>query len=227
MTSPVELLAGALVDRMPGPRYETSLNFAELALRDPLPKVATLRRQRAELGDGFRLALLAPRAAIVGARGPLRFDDGLKAGLEWLQRALDATRATVLVVPTPADLMPGARARDLLESYLQRLPRAEGLMTVWAPRGPWHPEDAAQLAAALGLILAFDPLVDERPPGPAVYARLKALGARRRYAEADFEAIAETVCSEPVSRGYVAVDAERSFEQACRLQPWLFASSEA
>ena len=55
------LLAGSVVDRLPGPKYAAQLRFAELALRKPLPKPATLRRQRADAPAELVLALRAPK----------------------------------------------------------------------------------------------------------------------------------------------------------------------
>ena len=73
--------AGALLERAPGPRYFARLHFAEVALRAPLPRPATLTRWRSALPEGFVLSIVAPKTSVVSAKGPLRFDDALEAGL--------------------------------------------------------------------------------------------------------------------------------------------------
>ena len=212
------LLAGSVLDRIPGPKYVAKLRFAELALRAPLPRGATLRRMRGELPEDFVIALRAPKSAVVSARGPLRFDAELERGFEWLLAARDAFAAKVTLLPTPADLTPGQRDRDLLAALATRLPREPERHWVWEPSGPWQPEEAAALAASLDLVLAFDPLLSPRPPGRVAYARLRALGARKSFSDTALEQVSEQLAAEPDAQSFVAIDAERSFVPAQRLQ---------
>jgi hypothetical protein len=212
------LRCGSVLERLPGPKYLTSLSFAELAPRAPLPRAATLRKARSALPEQLEIALRAPRGAVSGGRGTLRFDDVLEEGLQWLLRAREALDASALVIPTPADLTPSMRSRDLLRAYRDRLPPPDsGVTCVWAPRGPWEPEQAARFAESVGLVLAFDPLLDPRPPGPVVYARLTALGVRRSFSDAALDDALDVILSEPVERGYISIDSDRSFKQAQRL----------
>ncbi|MDD9934207.1 MAG: hypothetical protein OXT09_11420 [Myxococcales bacterium] len=211
------LLVGSVLDRPPGPKYVSVLPFAELALRPPLPRTATLKRRRDELGD-LELALRAPPSAISSSRGPMRMDDELERGVGWLLRAGEALGARLLVLPTPPDLTPGQRSRELLEAYLERLRRDTDTDLVWAPRGPWESEAADALARQLGLTLAFDPAVDPRPSGELVYARLHALGATRSFSDASLEDALDVIESAPYERAYVAIDSDRSFKQAQRMQ---------
>ncbi len=211
------LLVGSVLDRPPGPKYVSVLPFAELALRPPLPRTATLKRRRDELGD-LELALRAPPSAISSSRGPMRMDDELERGVGWLLRAGEALGARLLVLPTPPDLTPGQRSRELLEAYLERLRRDTDTDLVWAPRGPWESEAADALASQLGLTLAFDPAVDPRPSGELVYARLHALGATRSFSDASLEDALDVIESAPYERAYVAIDSDRSFKQAQRMQ---------
>jgi hypothetical protein len=210
------LLAGASLDHLPGPKYLASLRFAEISLRAPLPRASTLRQKRGQLPADVVLALRAPKSAIVGARGPLRFDAELEAGLAWLLAARDALSAKLVVLPTPADLTPGARSRDLLAAYLDKLPREPERPYVWAPSGPWEREQAERVAMDLGLVLAFDPLEDDCPAGPVAYARLVALGARRSFSPALLE---DALGAMPQGLpSYVVIESERSFPQASMLQ---------
>jgi uncharacterized protein YecE (DUF72 family) len=210
------LLAGSWLDRLPGPKYLAALSFAEIGLKAPLPRPSTLRRMRAELPADFVLSLRAPQSSIVSARGPLRFDDALESGLAWLLEAREALAARIVVLPTPADLTPGQRDRELLAAYAERLPRAQGQHWVWAPSGPWEAEDAQQVADAAGFVRAFDPLLDALPSRPVVYARLRALGARQSFSPAILEDVVARLRELP--EVYVAIDAPRSFDHAVRLQ---------
>jgi uncharacterized protein YecE (DUF72 family) len=154
----------------------------------------------------------------VSARGPLRFDAELEQGFAWLLQARDALAAKLVVLPTPSDLTPGKRDRDLLAALCARLPREAGRYWVWDPSGPWEAEDAANFAHELGLVLAFDPLISPRPIGDVTYARLRALGARKTFSEAALEEIAAQVAATEGQDTFVAIDSERSFEPAVRLQ---------
>jgi hypothetical protein len=210
------LLAGASLDHLPGPKYLAALRFAEVSLRAPLPRASTLRQKRGQLPADVVLSLRAPKSAIVGSRGPLRFDAELEAGLTWLLSARDALGAKLVVLPTPADLTPGARSRDLLAAYVEKLPREPERPFVWAPHGPWEREQAERVASDLGLVLAFDPLEEDCPPGPIAYARLIAIGARRSFSPALLEDALEAL--PPGLPSYAVIESERSFPQASMLQ---------
>jgi hypothetical protein len=212
------LLAGSVLDRLPGPKYAAALRFAELAPRAPLPRVATLRKLRAQAAPELTLALRAPRSTLCSARGPLRFDAELERSFAWLLSAREALAARIVVLPTPSDLSTGQRDRELLAELAARLPRAEALHWVWAPSGPWQPDLAEPVAAELGLVLAFDPLHDPEPAGPMAYARLRALGARRSFSQAILEQIHAQLGGDPERESFVAIDAPRSFDHAVRLQ---------
>lgn len=212
------LFAGSILDRAPGRTYTGVLRFAELSLRAPLPRPGTLTSWRAGLPEGFKLALRAPKAAVTAAAGPLRMDAGLEAALQWTLDAAQALDACAVVIATPADLMPGARSRELLKAYVDRLPRVAGRHYVWAPSGAWEPEEAEPVCDALGLLKAFDPLESRRPGGEVVYATLRAIGHRSTYSQAALEDALEAIEDEPASEAYISVEAERAFDIAKRLQ---------
>jgi hypothetical protein len=211
------LLAGSVIDRLPGPKYAAKLRFAELALRAPLPRVPTLRRLRAQAPEGLVLALRAPRSSLTGARGPLRFDAQLERSFEWLLGAREALAARLTVLPTPSDLSTGQRDRDLLAELARKLPRAPGHDWVWQPSGPWEPEEAEPVARELGWVLAFDPLRDPLPQGNVAYAELRAIGARRSFSDAILEQVRDQL-ADPARESFVAIEAPRGFTHAVRLQ---------
>jgi len=211
------ILTGALLERLPNARYAAQLPFAELALRAPLPRTATLRRQRGLAEGTLQLALRAPRSALSSAAGPLRFDEELQTSFDWLLGAADALAACAVVLPTPADLTPGARARDLLAALAERLPRNAGRHWVWEPAGAWEQQDAERLARGLGLVLAFDPLLTAKPPGSVAYARLRALGGRRSFSQSLLEEVLAKLQLEPADTTYVVFDAPRAVKHAVDL----------
>lgn len=212
------LLAGSVVDRLPSAKYTSELSFAELTLRAPLPRAASLRKMRANAPEELVLALRAPRSTIASASGPLRFDAALERSFAWLLEAREALAAKLVVLPTPADLSTGQRDRDLLAAFAERLPRETGRHYVWAPSGPWEPASAEPVARELGLVLAFDPLRDPRPAGSVAYAQLRAIGARRSFSESVLEDVVALLSAEPDSESFVAVEAPRGHTHAIRLQ---------
>lgn len=220
------LLAGCVLDRPPGAKYCKKLRFAELDLRDPLPRAGTLRKWREDLPEGFVIALRAPRQALESAAGPLRASPERDWALRWMLDAADALTASWVLLPTPPALTPGARSRELLQELAQSLPRSEGRNWAWAYSGAWEAEQAERVAAELGLVCAFDPLESERPPGDLVYARLRALGHRRSFSEASLQDAIETIGPEQTASGVISIDAERAFQYATRLQALIDGSGD-
>ena len=136
----------------------------------------------------------------------------------------NGTRAVLL--PTPADLTPGMRDIELLRAFAARLPRSEARHWVWQPNGPWEQERAAALANELGLVLAFDPLLEARPEGRVAYACLNALGARRSFSQAALEQALERVTSPDVGEAFIVIDAPRAVAHAVALHQVVVAQSE-
>jgi hypothetical protein len=159
----MELLAGALLERPPGPKYTSELRFAELAPQAPLPKPGTLAKWRQKLPDGFELALRAPDPCWQSPGGPLRPSRELEAGLGWLSEAADALQASMIVVSTSAAVTTGARDRERLRAYFARVPRTEGRLIVWRPTGLWEPETVQTLANTLSLVGGLTPSTIRRP----------------------------------------------------------------
>jgi uncharacterized protein YecE (DUF72 family) len=210
--------AGAQLERAPGPRYVARLHFAEIILRAPLPRAATLGRWRTALPEGFALALVAPKTSVVSAKGPLRFDESLEAGFAWLCAAADALAARFVVIPTPASLTTGQRDRDLLAAYVERLrAHAPERTIVWSPTGLWEPETAQAFAARLGIVCAFDPLESPAPSVPVAYARLEAIGGRQRFGDPILRDLADILDASEAGDIYLAIASPQSFQQATRL----------
>ncbi len=214
----MQLLAGALLERPPGPKYTAELRFAELAPQDPLPKPATLAKWRKKLPDGFEIALRAPESCWSPPEGPLRAGPALDAGARWLGEAADALEASLLVIATGASVTTGARDRERLREYFARLPRNERTALVWRASGLWEPETVQSMARSLSLIGAFNAADDPAPAAELVYGSLHAEGLRRSFAHAQLLDVLDNVQSSGAARAYVSIDSPQSFREARLLQ---------
>ena len=216
--SPMELLAGALLERPPGPKYTSALRFAELALKAPLPKPGTLATWRQNLPVGFELALRAPDECWQSPAGPLRPSAELDAGLAWLSEAADALHASAIVVRTNAAVTTGARDRERLREYFARAPRAEGRMIVWRPTGLWEPQAVQSMATTLSVVGGFDAVDDPAPDAEVVYASLLAEGVRRSFSHAQLLEVLHKIESSAAARAFVTIESGQSFREARSLQ---------
>jgi uncharacterized protein YecE (DUF72 family) len=214
----MQLLAGALLERPPGPKYTAELHFAELAPQKPLPKPATLAKWRKELPNGFELALRAPEGSWNTPKGPLRLGKGLDQGLGWLSEAADALGASFVVVATGAAVMTGARDRERLRDYFTRLPRREGCMIVWRPTGLWEPEAVQAMARSLSVVGGFDAVDDPVPHANVVYGSLLAEGLRRSFSHAQLRDVLDKLQASGAARAFVSIDSPQSFREARLLQ---------
>ncbi len=214
----MELLAGALLERPPGPKYTSELRFAELAPQAPLPKPGTLAKWRQKLPDGFELGLRAPDVCWRSPKGPLLPSDALDAGLEWLSQAADALHASMVVIATSATVTTGARDRERLHEYFARIPRTDGRLIVWKPTGLWEPETVQTMAKTLSVVGAFDAIDDPAPHADVVYASLLAEGFRRSFSHALLLDVLGNLQSSGATRAFVTIESERSFREARLLQ---------
>jgi hypothetical protein len=214
----MELLAGALLERPPGPKYTAELRFAELALTGPLPKAQTLAKWRSSLPEDFQLALRIPAPCWRSSTGPLRPGDELDAGLEWLSAATDVLRPVLLVLHTSSEVTTGARDRTRLNEYVSRLPRLGGTRLVWRASGLWEPDSVRRASRTMGVLPGFDP-VDEPPPdGDVVYGSLLAEGLRRSFSHALLLDILDNLSASAAETAYVTIDSPQSFREARLLQ---------
>jgi uncharacterized protein YecE (DUF72 family) len=214
----MELLAGALLERPPGPKYTSELRFAELAPQTPLPKPGTLARWRQQLPDGFELALRAPESCWQSPAGPLRPSGELDAGLGWLSEAADALGASLIVVSTSAAVTTGARDRERLREYFNRIPRVEGRLIAWRPTGLWEPETVQTMASSLSLLGGFDGIDDPVPDAEVLYTSLLAEGLRRSFSHALLLEVLDKLRSSSAARAFVTIESGQSLREARLLQ---------
>lgn len=214
----MQLLAGAVLERPPGPKYVKKLRYAELELAEPLPKPATLARWREALPAGFQIALQAPERCWRAPEGPLRRGPDIEDGLTWLAESMEALRAQLLVVKTGASVTTGARDRERLQAYFDRVPRREGTTVVWRATGLWEPDEARAMAAKMAVLAGFDAVDDPVPAGSTAYASLAAEGLRRSFSHAMLLDVHEKLLSSGAARAFVSIDSEHSFREASLLQ---------
>jgi uncharacterized protein YecE (DUF72 family) len=214
----VKLFAGAVLERPPGQKYVSELRFAELAPQRPLPKPATLERWRKKLPSGFEVALRAPNACFESPSGPLRAGPELDAGLRWLEEAVNALEARILVVPTGATVTTGARDRERLRDFFARMPRAGDRVIAWKPSGLWEPDAVRAMAATLSVLGGVDPIDDPIPNGEVVYAHLLAEGLRRSFSHAQLLEALDKLERSGASSVYVSIESPQSFREARLLQ---------
>jgi len=214
----MELVAGALLDRPPGPKCTSELRFAELAPQPPLPKPGTLAKWRQKLPDGFELALRAPDPCWQSPGGPLRPSRELDAGLGWLSEAADALQVSMIVVSTSAAVTAGVRDRERLRECFGRIPRAAGRFIVWRPTGLWEPETVQMMARSLSLVGGFDAVDDPAPDADVLYTSLLAEGLRRSFSHALLLDVLDKLQSSGALRAFVTIESGQSFREARLLQ---------
>lgn len=214
----MQLFAGALLERLPGPKYTSELRFAELALRSPLPKPATLAKWRRKLPAGFEVGLRAPESCWLSPAGPLRPSDELRAAWSWLSEAADALQASIVIVATGASVTTGARDRERLREYFARFPRAGDRLVAWKPTGLWEPELLQPMAREMSVVGGFDAADDPVPSGHVLYATLVAEGLRRAFSHAQLLDVLDKLRESDASRAFVTIDSPQSFREARLLQ---------
>jgi hypothetical protein len=209
--------AGALIDRAPGRPYVSALHFAEISPADPLPRPGTLEKWREGIPAGFVTSFVVPGAARKSAKGAFRFDDEMTTWFDWSVRAAQILGAKFVVVPTGSELTTGQRDRDLLAAWFEKFGSTAERRIVWHPTGLWDREIAVPFARKLGVVLAYDPLDAEPPPGPLLYARLRAIGLRTRFDETMLLDVLDALQSSDADEAYVAIESGRAIKEATRL----------
>lgn len=214
----MQLLAGALLERPPGPKYTSELGFAELTLTGQLPKAQTLTKWRAGLPESFRVALRIPRSCWHTSAGALREGGELDVGLAWLTTAVEALEPALLVLATTSEVTTGARDRKRLRDYIGRLPRPSGMRIAWRPSGLWEPESVRALARTSDVLPGFDPVDDPAPDDEVIYGSLFAEGLRRSFSHALLLDVVDNVASSAAATAYITIDSPQSFREARLLQ---------
>ena len=211
-----DVFAGCLLERLPSARALARVPFFEFAPRTPLPSLATLARIKKQASAWPQVSLVAPRSTWSTPQGPMRPGAELDAGLDWITRASDILEAFAIVLATGAELSTGARDRERLAAFVERL-RPTGRTLVIAPRGLWEPEHAVPFAAECGAVYGFDPLEHDAPGGEFVYGRVRPMGARPRLTDGHLAQIAERVAESGASRAYVSIESDQCARSAKRL----------
>lgn len=140
-------------------------------------------------------------------------------------RVADALEARAMVLLTPVSFTPTAANRRALCEFLAAAPRA-GRTVAWEPRGPWSIEQAAELAAEAGLVLAVDPLRDDPPPGEEAYFRFGPFVAMgTRVGTYDLERIAAAAAG--FERATVVFDTARAVDDVRNLKQVLASQPDA
>ena len=119
---------------------------------------------------------------------------------------------------TGATVTTGARDRDRLRAYFDRLPRREGLTIVWRPTGLWEVEAVQAMSRSLAVAGGFDAVDDPVPQGGIVYGSLLAEGLRRSFSHAQLLDVVDKLHGSEADRAYVTVDSPQSFREARLLQ---------
>jgi hypothetical protein len=117
----VDVFAGCLTERLPGPRAAEASRFFEYAPRPPLPSFSAMARFQKQRARALELALVCPRSTWQTPQGPMRPGPSLDAGLEWLRRAADILEPVAIVVASGAELTTGERDRKRLADFLEPL----------------------------------------------------------------------------------------------------------
>lgn len=125
-----------------------------------------------------------------------------------------------ILLETPANFTPSeAHKRDLTVFVKEWAELPENMRLVWHPAGFWDREESAILAQELDMILAIDPLVDEReglPEGSEAYFQMLGRhGLMDNYSDDDLELILNAAAQyDEVSIIFRTCD---SLGDACRL----------
>lgn len=195
---------------VPRERYITKLRAVEVDLRAPTPPPKALAQWRRAGGEGFTFSAVAS-ATLYGERDwPLRDAAKVQSELDRFANQVDALGATAAVFRTPMAVSPGSVALKRFTAMIDRARRIAPRL-VWDPAGLWQHDEAAALGRTLGVTVVSDPLHDEVTE-PVVYARLRGLGADRRYTMSRLEALAEAL--EGVEEAYVIFDSPAAWREA-------------
>ncbi len=206
--------AGAHLTRPPGPKYSSSLSFAELSFPSTLPKASTLRKWRESLPDGFEIALQVPDAVLHSGETPFSIDPAGEA-FAWLAAAAEVLEPH-FVFATGKKISTSSRHKQQILALVEALPTPEEREAIWVPGGLWEAEYSYPFAAQHGITCAFDPGRDDPPPSELAYARIRGMGKRKRVSDGVLWDIADLLGMHPYVR--VVVESDRSHAEAEKLQ---------
>jgi hypothetical protein len=214
---------GAVLDRVPSPRYFEGASHIELLLHGT-PKVATAKRMVADLPSGASLALQLPASLVKGTKGALRHDTPFVE--RDLVAVVKAMTPRFAVLSSGVDLTPGPRDREALEAFAGRWREAGAPQLAWHAGGPWESEQAVAFAQKIGVVPVIDALDPVPFEGPVAYARVRAIGVHARLGDGTLARIAEAVLALNAADVYVAIESGEGPKRAKRLAQILAGESD-
>ena len=174
------------------------------------PTLPTLRRWRKAVPPHFEFTVVAgPNLA------HLKASDALETELSQAIAAIEALQARCLLLPTPADVTPGALWRERMKKLIARLPH-DVTQIIWEPRGVWEVGDAAVAAKKWGITLAVDASRDPVPVGSVAYVRLPSLGETRSYGATALERVVNAIGAR--RDAYVVLETSTALKECKRLR---------
>ncbi|MFO0617763.1 MAG: DUF72 domain-containing protein [Polyangiaceae bacterium] len=141
-------------------------------------KPATLKAWRRAVKPAFTFSVVLPRSA-----GALSDTADARAELARALKAAAVLEARCVVLETPADVRPTRANREKLQALLARLTQPS-TQVCWEPRGMWETSEVHATARAMGVLAVVDAAREPAPATPAIYTRIRALGANGVSAKA-------------------------------------------
>jgi len=152
-----------------------------------IPKPATLRGWRRDVGPSFAVSLRLPKPV-----SDLSMTKEMDRALDESVAAATALEARAIVLVTSSEVRPTQATFEKLRAVVARLPRP-GVLLCWEPRGIWERPEITSAARDLGLLPVVDAQVDALPGGPVAYTRLRSLGNTAKVGPRAIEKIAKGV----------------------------------
>ncbi|HJK93465.1 MAG TPA: DUF72 domain-containing protein [Polyangiaceae bacterium LLY-WYZ-15_(1-7)] len=152
-----------------------------------IPGAGTVRRWLRESPEGFAFTALAPKE--LGESGFAKTKEN-KALVQAFADFADTLGAQAVVFHAPEEFEPSKATKSAVKSFVGWLPDALPQVVLDLPG--WKPADVLAACGKKNVVAAYDPLLDDAPPGDIVYMRLPGpAGHRSRYDEEAVEQIAE------------------------------------
>jgi len=198
-----------------------------------MPKAPTLKRMQQAAGPGFEFVVRASAALSHGASEPVCRKVKLPylKGLAHPARTLDLGEATELawgftvamaralgagyvLLSTPTSFRCTTGNEERLRSFMEHHVEGSGVHLIWDAQGEWPIAVRLQLAASLGIVPTYDPLVDPDVPPPDE-AYLRVLGrsrASRPLSDDDLAVVADAATA--VKRALVMFHTPLAYKDA-------------
>src|SRR5882672_11268348 len=192
-------------------RYAEKYDLLELRPGDTaVPKPATLRAWRRKVPPSFVFSVVFPRSVC-----ELKASAALDGALEQSLAVAREVEARCLVIATPPSITPTDLNRKRLAALVERIPH-DAVTLAWEPRGIWETDEAAKLAAKLGIVLVVDAAREPAPKGPVAYFRLRGLGESTRLSPAVVDKVADELASR--REAYVVIESHGALAVAQSLR---------